>query len=175
MPLPSELLLFLFSFFFFILKLVLVYFRNLLFKIFRLHMHSTLVPCFIRMSSASTWGTPKGCWRSSPVQRTPALSFMIPHTAHMQLTGKEVELPSSVGSISLKQMSKKHPSQCFRRSRHISSLQTGEWFTRESKALQDELHLHKTEQIITIFSRRKWQFHQGYSSYLSGCHSQHCF
>lgn len=32
-----------------------------------------------------------------------------PRVAHMQLTWKEVELPSSVGSISLKQMSKKHP------------------------------------------------------------------
>lgn len=111
MPLPSELLL---SFFFFliilfILKLALVYFRNCLLKIFKLYMHCTFVLCFIRTSSASTWGPPKSDGRSSPVQRIPAYSFMIPYAAQMRLTWKEAELPSSVGSVSLKQMSKKHP------------------------------------------------------------------
>lgn len=51
-----------------------------------------------------------------------------------------------------------------------------ESFTRQSKSLEDELHLHKTEQKISVFSRRKMTVpSKVYSPYLSGCRSQRCF
>lgn len=62
----------------------------------------------------------------------------------MQPTWKEVELTASVGSISLKQMSKKRPRMStFPQTPTHLLLQMDESSTSEREALKDELHLHK--------------------------------